>query len=149
MKNATKKLVVKRLLQARRNRVFSALTDPAKMTQWFYGMETGQALVACDFRVGGKYSIEMFNPEQRCVPTGEYLEIVVPEKLVFTWSIDGMVKNSKVTIELFEKGNQTELVLTHELPADVMERHQHGWVNCLDHLEALLGKALMQPTQHQ
>ena len=72
--------------------------------------------------------------------TGEYLEIVPPEKLVFTWSNDGLVKNSKVTIELFEKGSQTELVLTHELPQDVIERHRHGWANCLDHLEALLGK---------
>jgi hypothetical protein len=60
-----------------------------------------------------------------------------------------MVKNSKVTIELFEKGNQTELVLTHELPPDAVEPHRHGWVNCLDHLEALLGKALMQPTKHE
>jgi len=80
----------------------------------------------------------MFNPEQRCVPTGEYLEIVPPEKIVFTWSVDGMVSNSKVTIELFAKGDQTELVLTHVLPQDVSERHQHGWINCLDHLETAL-----------
>jgi uncharacterized protein YndB with AHSA1/START domain len=139
MKQPTKKLVVKRLLKADRSRVFSALTDPAKMAQWFYGMETGQARVTCDFRVGGKYSIEMSNDEQQCVPTGEYLEIIPPEKLVFTWSVDGLVKNSKVTIELFEKGNHTEFVLTHELPPDVSELHQHGWANCLDHLEALLG----------
>ncbi len=140
MKHPTKKLVIKRLLKAERTRVFSALTDPAKMAEWFYGMETGQARVTSDFRVGGKYSIEMFNPEQRCVPSGEYLEIVPPEKLVFTWSEKGLVTNSKVTIELFEKGSQTELVLTHELPPDVIEPHRHGWLNCLDHLEALLAK---------
>jgi uncharacterized protein YndB with AHSA1/START domain len=140
MKEPAKKLVIKRLLKADRRRVFSALSDPAKMAQWFYGMDTGQARVTSDFRVDGKYSIEMVNPEQRCVPTGTYLEIVPPEKLVFTWSVEGVVKDSKVTIELFEKGNQTELVLTHELPPDVMERHQHGWVNCVNHLEALLAQ---------
>jgi uncharacterized protein YndB with AHSA1/START domain len=139
MNEQIKELVIKRLLKADRRRVFSALTDPAKMAQWFYGMETGQARITCDFRVDGKYCIEMFNPEQKCVPTGEYLEIVPPEKLVFTWSVEGKVKNSKVTIELFEKGNHTELVLTHELPQDALEGHRHGWVNCLDHLEALLG----------
>ena len=149
MKNPTEKLIVKRLLSADRNRVFSALTDPAKMAQWFYGMETGQARATSDFRVGGKYTIEMFNPEKNCAPTGEFLEIVRPEKLVFTWSMDGMVKNSKVTIELFEKGNKTELVLTHELPQEVVEPHRHGWVNCLDHLEALLGKALVQSTKQE
>jgi len=138
MKEPVKKLVIKRLLNADRRTVFSALSDPAKMAQWFYGMDTGQARVTSDFRVGGKYRIEMVNAEQRCVPTGTYLEIVPPERLVFTWSVEGVVKDSKVTIELFEKGNQTEFVLTHELPQDVMERHQHGWVNCVNHLEALL-----------
>jgi uncharacterized protein YndB with AHSA1/START domain len=140
MKQPTQKLVIKRLLKAERSRVFSALTDPAKMAEWFYGMETGQARVTSDFRVGGKYSIEMSNSEQRCAPTGEYLEIIPPEKLVFSWSTEGLVENSTVTIELFEKGKQTELVLTHELPPDVIEPHQHGWLNCLDHLEALLAK---------
>jgi uncharacterized protein YndB with AHSA1/START domain len=141
MKQPTKKLVIKRMLKADRRRVFSALSDPAKMAQWFYGMDTGRARVTCDFRVGGKYSIEMFNDEQQCVPTGEYLEIVPPEKLVFTWSVDGVVKDSKVTIELFEKGDRTEFVLTHELPQDVLERHQHGWVNCVNHLEGLLAQS--------
>lgn len=134
------KLVIKRLLNANRPRVFSALSDPAKMARWFYGMDTGRARVTCDFRVGGAYSIEMVNDQQKCVPTGRYLEIVPPEKLVFTWSVDGVVKESKVTIELFEKGSHTELVLTHELPKDVRERHQHGWVNCVNHLEALLAQ---------
>ena len=138
MKEQITKLVIKRLLKADRKRVFSALTDPQKMTQWFYGMETGQARVTCDLRVGGKYSIEMVNEEQTCVPGGEYLEIVPPEKLVFTWSVDGLVEDSKVTIELFERGKQTELVLTHELPEEVSEPHAQGWKNCLDHLEALL-----------
>jgi uncharacterized protein YndB with AHSA1/START domain len=146
MKQPIKKLVIKRTLRAGRRRVFSALSDPAKMAQWFYGMETGQARVTSDFRVGGKYAIEMFNDQQRCVPTGEYVEIVPPEKLVFTWSNEGLVKSSKVTIELFEKGNHTELVLTHELPRDVVEPHQHGWTNCLDHLEALLAQKT-QPHQ--
>jgi uncharacterized protein YndB with AHSA1/START domain len=140
MNQAPKKLVIKRLLKADRKRVFAALTDPAKMAHWFYGMDTGRARVTCDFRVGGKYSIEMVNDEKQCVPTGQYLEIVPPEKLVFTWSVDGLVKDSKVTIELFEKGNHTELVLTHELPQDLMERHEHGWVNCVNHLEALLAQ---------
>jgi len=140
MKQPIKKLVIKRLLEADRKRVFSALADPAKMAQWFYGMESGQARMTCDFRVGGKYSIEMFNDEQQCVPTGEYLEIVPTEKLAFTWWLDGLVKNSKVSIELFERGNYTELVLTHELPQDVIERHEHGWANCLDRLEGLLAR---------
>jgi uncharacterized protein YndB with AHSA1/START domain len=139
MKPPPHKLVIKRILSAPRERVFSALTDPAKMAKWFLGMETGQAKVASDFRVGGKYSVEMSNSEETCVPSGEYLEIVPPEKLTFTWSLDGVVKNSKVTIELLAQGNKTELVLTHELPEDISELHRKGWLNCLRRLEELLG----------
>ena len=139
MKPSVTKLVIKRTLPASRERVFSALTDPARMARWFYGMEPGQAKVTSDFRVGGTYSIEMSDDHQKCVPCGEYLEIVPPEKLVFSWSSEGHVKDSKVTIELFDKGSQTELVLTHELPKDEVESHQQGWANCLRHLEEYLG----------
>jgi uncharacterized protein YndB with AHSA1/START domain len=140
MKSPQRKLVLKRILNANRARVFSALSDPAKMAEWFYGMESGRARVISDFRVGGKYRIEMSHDDQVCVPTGEYLEIVPPEKLVFSWAIDGLVTDSKVTLELLEKGTKTELVLTHELPEEVKERHQDGWINCLNHLERLLAR---------
>ena len=132
---------MRRLLKADRQRVFQALASPEKMAKWFYGMERGKAKATCDFRVGGKYSIEMSDDDKKCVPTGEYLEIVPPARLVFTWSIEGLVTKSKVTIELFEKGRDTELVLTHELPEDMHERHEHGWRNCLDHLETLLAQS--------
>jgi uncharacterized protein YndB with AHSA1/START domain len=132
------KLVIKRTLPASRERVFSALTNPVKMAKWFYGMETGQARVKSDLRVGGKYSIEMFNEEVTTGPTGEYLEIVPPEKLVMTWTCAGYTKDSIVTIELIAKGSETELVLTHELSKNVIEPHQEGWTHCLLHLEEYL-----------
>src|SRR5262245_45306073 len=127
MKPPAKPLVIKRMLKAERARVFSALIDPVKMAKWFYGREPGPARVTCDVRVGGQSSIGMSGDKQKCVPRGEYLEIVPPEKLVFTWSVDGLVTNSKVTIELIARGRETELVLTHELPADVVEGHREGW----------------------
>jgi len=134
------KLVIRRLLKHDRAQVFSALTDPAKMAKWFYGMETGQAKVTIDLRPGGNFEIEMFNEkgEEECKPHGIYLEIVPPERVVFTWTSEGSVKDTKVAIELFERDGGTELVLTHELPADMIEPHRQGWRNCLIHLEALL-----------
>jgi uncharacterized protein YndB with AHSA1/START domain len=110
------------------------------MAKWFYGMETGQAKVTVDLRPGGKFEIEMFNEkgEQECKPHGIYLEIVPPERVVFTWTSQGSVKDTKVAIELFERDGGTELVLTHELPADLIAPHRQGWANCLIHLEALL-----------
>jgi uncharacterized protein YndB with AHSA1/START domain len=139
MNESPKKLVVKRLLKRDRREVFSALTDPVKMAKWFYGMETGQAKVTTDLRPGGKYLIEMFNEQgQNHKARGTYLEIAPPERLVFTWTSEGFATDSKVTIELFERGEWTELVLTHELPEDMIEPHRQGWTNCLMHLEAFL-----------
>jgi|SRR4030088_1937267 uncharacterized protein YndB with AHSA1/START domain len=134
------KLVIRRLLKHDRAQVFSALTDPAKMADWFYGMETGQAKVTVDLRPGGQYVIEMSNEAgENCKPHGTYLEIVPPGKLVFTWSSKGFVTDTKVTVELFERNGGTELVLTHELPEDMVEDHRQGWTNCLLHLESYLG----------
>jgi uncharacterized protein YndB with AHSA1/START domain len=140
MSKNPRKLVITRLLKHDRAKVFAALTDPAKMADWFYGMETGQAKVTVDLRPGGHYVIEMSNAAgEKHKPHGTYLEIVPPEKLVFTWSSEGFVTDSKVTVELFERNEGTELVLTHELPEDMVEPHRQGWTSCLLHLESYLG----------
>ena len=139
MNESPNKLIIRRLLKHDRTRIFSALTDPAKMAKWFFGMKTGGAKVTNDVRSGGEYKIEMFGDEKTCAPHGTYLEIVPPKKLVFTWSSEGAVKDTKVTIELFERGQETEIVLTHELPGDQIESHRQGWNNCLEHLVDFLG----------
>jgi len=132
-------LVIRRLIRHPRERVFSALTDPAKMAHWFFGMKTGRARVTSDLRPGGKYTIEMSDGLQKCDPHGTYLEICPPGRLVFTWSLAGRVAESKVTIELLERGKATEFVLKHELPPDRTEEHRQGWINCVDHLVEFLG----------
>ena len=108
MNISPKKLVIRRLLKHDRAQVFSALTDPAKMAKWFYGMETGQAKVSIDLRPGGNFEIEMFNEkgEVECKIHGTYLEIVLPERVVFTWTSECSVKDTKVGIELFERDGQ-------------------------------------------
>jgi uncharacterized protein YndB with AHSA1/START domain len=131
-------LKIRRFSRHARAHVFSALTEPTKMAQWFFGMKTGRAKVTNDLRPGGKYVIEMSDDEQSCSPRGTYLEVAPPERLVFTWSSKEREAESKVTIELFETEGGTELVLTHELPPDKIEGHQQGWNNCLDHLEQFL-----------
>jgi uncharacterized protein YndB with AHSA1/START domain len=102
-------------------------------------MDAGQAKATVDLRPGGKYSIEMFNDQgEKHQPHGIYLEIVPPERLVFTWTSEGFVKDTKVTIELFERSGGTELVLSHELPEDMIDPHRQGWTNCINHLASFL-----------
>ena len=140
MNKPSSSLQITRQLKHDRARVFSALTDPAKMAQWFFGMKGGRAKVANDLRPGGTYSIEMIGDAQSCTPKGTYLEITPSERLVFSWlsCMDG--SESKVTIELFEQGAGTKLILTHELPEAQIAPHREGWTVCLDHLEIFLGR---------
>jgi uncharacterized protein YndB with AHSA1/START domain len=137
MNTPTHSLQVVRQLKHERTRVFSALTDPAKMAQWFFGMPGGSAKVANDLRIGGKYTVEMAGSS--CgVQQGTYLEIVPPERLVFTWTMSKDGSLTKVTVELFEEEEGTKLVLTHELPEQHVAGHREGWNICFDHLALFL-----------
>ncbi|MBX7138855.1 MAG: SRPBCC domain-containing protein [Oligoflexia bacterium] len=149
--NQMAKVVVRKFVHASRERVFDAWTKPELMNQWFVGGK-GKAKCSVDLRVGGTYTDEMFldnNKDATCGPnpsedvtsfmhSGEYLEIVRPEKLVFTWN-SPFVKKTTVTVELIEKDSGTEVVLTHELPIDQCKGHETGWTFALANLGAYLG----------
>jgi uncharacterized protein YndB with AHSA1/START domain len=128
-------------------RVFSALTDPAKMSQWFFCMESGGTKVTNDLRPGGKYVVEMPHEGMPVVIQGVYLEVVPPTKLVFTWNSTRGVKDSKVTFELSPIPEGTKLVITHELPEDKIPEHREGWIMCFDNLEAFLGREISGPKE--
>jgi uncharacterized protein YndB with AHSA1/START domain len=96
-----------------------------------------------DLRVGGKYRIEMLSPEGiRHTAVGRYREIAVPEKLIFTWFWENRPEEGEtlVTIEFYEQGNSTEVVLTHELFQNeaVRDDHNKGWSGALGQLTKFL-----------
>jgi uncharacterized protein YndB with AHSA1/START domain len=73
--------------------------------------------------------------------TGTYREVDPPRKVVYTWGWEGehAVKDSVVTLEFHERGDATEVVLTHAGILDDQERakHEEGWTAILDKLEAV------------
>ncbi len=61
---------------------------------------------------------------------GEYLIIEPPARLSFTWISAAELRPTIVTVELFERGTGTELVLTHrDLPAAKVDAHNQGWTD--------------------
>jgi uncharacterized protein YndB with AHSA1/START domain len=135
-------VVVKRMLRARRERVFAAWTRPELMTRWLFPGTGWTVDVTSELEVGGRYRLEMLDPEGvRHLQFGVYREIVPVSRLVFTWNCpDLAVTDSVVTVELIDRGEQTELSLTHELPPDprVRKGHEEGWNGCLGNLETFL-----------
>lgn len=146
--------MIRRTIRAKRDRVFEAWTDPKRMQEWFFP-GTWKAKSENDLRIGGFFRNEMIpdpnGPDLRScdkgdldkakgiVHTGEYLEIITPEKLVFTWNSPS-VTNTRVTIELKDLGDSTELTLTHELLETEVLRQSHtgGWEGCLANLVTYL-----------
>ena len=53
------------------------------------------------------------------------------------------VGESLVTVEFFDKGEATELVLTHKRfpTAEAAQEHTKGWTSCIDILVALVEQA--------
>ena len=78
-------LILTRIIDAPREKVFQAWTDPALLKQWFAPRPWTTSVVETDVRPGGATLMVMRDPDGKEVPTrGVYLEVVRNERLVFT-----------------------------------------------------------------
>jgi uncharacterized protein YndB with AHSA1/START domain len=141
------KLEIRRVINAPRDRVYAAWTDPAQLKQWF-GPESVQTreLVA-DVRVGGTFRWDLSNSEgEKMTCRGEYRELQPGKKIVFTWQWeddeDWQNHVSIVTVELYDRNGDTELRLIHEhLPnEESRDGHTRGWNSALDKLEKFFSR---------
>jgi uncharacterized protein YndB with AHSA1/START domain len=91
-----------------------------------------------DARVGGSFRFEV---EDGSFMIGTYLQIVPPEKLVYTWS-GGATQSwgTVVTLDFLDQGPVTEVVLTHEgLSTEAMRALvEGGWPSLFDALASVL-----------
>jgi uncharacterized protein YndB with AHSA1/START domain len=138
-------LQIRRVIEAPVAVVYAAFTDPEKMKYWMGPSDAfGEAQVSIDLRVGGRYRIVMTSPDGEVHRVGgTYKEIVAGKKLVYTWAWESTPeRESLVTVELTPAGSATELLLTHQRFADTetRDKHQHGWIGCLDRLGRFLAR---------
>jgi uncharacterized protein YndB with AHSA1/START domain len=122
-------VVVRRFLPLPRERVFAAWLDPASQAQWMLPGDVTTATIESDPRVGGQFRIVMEHGRGNVEHWGEYLTIDPPSLLSFTWiSANTNFLPTIVTIELHERDNGTELILTHRgLPPEKLAPHEQGW----------------------
>jgi uncharacterized protein YndB with AHSA1/START domain len=130
--------------------VYDAWIDPEIRKLWWRATpEMTCEHCQIDAKVGGSYRIGMQEADGEHTACGEFIELAPPNKMVFTWSWEGMDfgKDSIVTIELFDAKFEyqpaTELVLTHEKldSAHARSEHNAGWMGCIKQLSKMYADA--------
>ena len=135
---------IRRTFQAPREKVFASWTQKDQLEKWMCkDVPAHQTnFVQLDVRTGGNYVMEIpLEDGGKYIGHGVYREVKAPEKLVFTWAWDRVppkegdrlpTTQSLVTVELFDLGDTTEMVFTHELLESVSERDDSdkGWHGC-------------------
>ena len=135
-------LVLRRTFPAMRHRVFQAWIEPKALEQWFRPLGRSVTVSKLEARVGGSFR---FDVEDSNFTVGTYLQIVPPEKLVFTWSGRATPGHETlVTIDFLDRGSATEVVLTHErvITPKAYEMFEAGWQSLFDALASALSTHL-------
>lgn len=148
---AGKEVVITRVFDAPRARVFEAWTKAGHLKQWF--SPDGFTVPECevDFRVGGSWRLCMRSPEgEDFRSNGIYCEIVPPERIVFTDALldaDGKPRfEAETTVTFEERDGMTLLKLQVRVgtifdptAASALAGMDEGWRQTLDNLAAYVG----------
>jgi uncharacterized protein YndB with AHSA1/START domain len=111
------------LIRAPQDVVFGYFTDSTRWAAWWGAGST------IDPRAGGRVSIVYPNGVKA---SGEVVEITAPSRIIFTFGYESGTPiapgESRVTITLAARGDETQLDLTHDF-ADAAARDEHiqGW----------------------
>jgi uncharacterized protein YndB with AHSA1/START domain len=147
-----RELVLTRLIDASREKLFKAWTDPALLKQWFAPLPWTTPVAELDVRPGGANLIVMRGPDGKEFPNrGVYLEVVKNERLVFTDAYTKAWSPSEkpfmtVVVTFEDEGGKTRYTarVGHWTVAD-RETHEkmgfhQGWGQCTDQLAAVVAK---------
>jgi uncharacterized protein YndB with AHSA1/START domain len=122
-------------IEAPPEEVFPYLTESGKYLLWM-----GVA-AELDARPGGIFKVD---PNGRDVVFGEFIEVVRPHRVVFTWGWKEPghplpAGSSRVEIELHPHDRGTRLRLRHfGVPGTLRERHDGGWDHYLGRLKMVV-----------
>jgi uncharacterized protein YndB with AHSA1/START domain len=151
---ASRELVLSRIINAPRAKVYKAWTDPELLTQWFAPLPWKTPRAELDVRPGGSSLVVMAGPDGNEFPNrGVYLEVVENERLVFTDAYTSAWEPAEkpfmtviLTFEDRDGGRKTKYTarVRHWTEAD-RERHEQmgfhiGWGKCTDQLEELVSR---------
>jgi uncharacterized protein YndB with AHSA1/START domain len=145
-----RELVLNRLLDAPREKIYRCWTEPELIKQWFAPKPFTTAEATLDLRPGGASTIVIQSQDGLKFPNaGVYLEVVPNERIVFTdaftagWSPKDGPPFMVAIVTFADEGGKTryEAHVRHWSPEARLQHEQigfhRGWGQCADQLEAL------------
>jgi uncharacterized protein YndB with AHSA1/START domain len=148
-----RELVLSRIIDAPREKVYRAWTDPDLLKQWFAPLPFTTPVAELDVRPGGGNLIVMRSAEGVDYPNrGVYLQVVQNECLVFTDAYTSAWEPSDkpfmtVVLTFDEEAGRTRYT-ARVLHWTVEDRVKHeemgfheGWSRCADQLAELVAKS--------
>jgi uncharacterized protein YndB with AHSA1/START domain len=120
-------------------KLWSALTDPATMKQYWFGMHQ-----ETDWLVGSAWKLVF--PDGRLADSGEVVEAERPKRLMIKWRNEFKPElkaegYSRCTMELMPEKETVKLTITHVMERDdskFIEAVSGGWPKVLSNLKSLL-----------
>ncbi len=144
-KDGTLELTIRRILPFPRELVFDAWLKKEHLAKWMGPTpDINLSVTEIDSTIGGKYRFgfeERACSESTSYVHGEFLEILKPEKLMFSWVWEDPLPEAGVytlvTIHFSEVPGGTEITLLHQkfMDDESCERHREGWAGTLDKME--------------
>jgi uncharacterized protein YndB with AHSA1/START domain len=125
------------VLDAPRQVVFRALSEPAALAKWWGPSGFTIPEIQLDLRVGGEYRFSMQPPNGEVFHlAGEFLEVDPPSRLAYTFrweEPDPHDRQTVVTLSLDALGDGTRVSLVQGefLNAARLDLHKDGWTDSL------------------
>lgn len=141
-----RRVLITRIFEAPRERVFAAWTDPDQIAAW-YGpahFDAPREHVHVDPRVGGRWEVTMVQHGTGVEHPVRYeiVELVAPELIVLRCAPMpelGLPEGTLTRVELHDHGDKTRMTLSDgPYPPDGGGHAEAGWNGALDKLGALL-----------
>ena len=141
--SGNRELTISRIFDAPREMVFEAFTKPEHLMRWFAPNNFTVPSCEMDFRVGGKYRLCMRGFGRDHWVSGEYREIVAPERIVWTGTLEHDGNEVLTTATFADLGGKTRLTVhqTYSIESDSTRGAQQGWTETLDRLAEFLKAA--------
>jgi uncharacterized protein YndB with AHSA1/START domain len=137
--SAEHEFVIARIFDAPRRLLFKMWIEPEHLVRWWGPRGFTTISSRMEVRPGGTWSRSMRAPNGSLIRKhGVYCEIVVPERLVFSYVTDDLEGNpgpkTVVTVTFTDLGGKTRLTLHQAIfeSAAARDDHRRGWTGAIE-----------------